>query len=117
MKLRSYCFSLIIIINIIMLGVNASNKTDYASIYMNLSKACVFIGKHKEGEKWLECAIAALESTKNYELRNSMQLNRNKKEGGGVVEEGKRTRSLDLFLRHRRGEIEGEVCIYIYIYI
>lgn len=89
-------------------GVNTSNKTDYASIYMNLSKACVFIGKHREGEKWLECAIAALESTKNYELRNSMQLNRNKKEGG-VVEEGKRTRSLDLFLRHRRSEIEGEV--------
>ena len=64
----------------------------------------------------MKCAEAALEGSKNSQLRNSMQQNRENqnqigKDGnnGNGKDNGKRTRSVDLFLRHKRAEIETEL--------
>lgn len=73
----------------------------------------MFTGRHSESEKWVECAVAALGASKSSLLRNSMQLNRESSkqnsQESGEDREGKRSRSIDLFLRHRRAEIEYEL--------
>lgn len=80
---------------------------------MNLSKGCLFLGKIIDADKWLGCAIAALEGSKSSQLRKSMQKNREDQSQNGIDENGekggKRSRSIDLFLRHKRAEIESEV--------
>ena len=102
-------------------GANASSKnnstTDCASIYVNLARTCIFTGQHSEAEKWVACATAALEASASSLLRNSMQQNRENQNqiGNGNAKDGKdgkSSRSVDLFLRHRRAEIESELeCI------
>lgn len=89
------------------------NTSDFASTYVNLSKASLFVGMIIDAEKWLGCAVAALEGSKSSQLRKSMQKNRedhsqNAADGSGD-KGGKRSRSIDLFLRHKRAEIESEV--------
>ena len=94
-----------------------NSTTDCAIIYVNLSKVYLFTGRYREAEKWIECAIAALEASKNSQLRNSMQQNRENQtnlskengKGSNGKDNSKRTRSIDLFLRHKRAEIETEV--------
>jgi tRNA G46 methylase TrmB len=93
--------------------MKTNNTTDFASMYANLSKACLFTGKCAEAQKWLDCALTALESSKSSQLRNSMQQNRENESRKSNNEDGlkdaKRSKSIDLFLRHRRAEIESEV--------
>ena len=93
--------------------LKTSNTTDFASMYANLSKACLFTGKCEEAQKWLDCALTALEGSKSSQLRNSMQQNRENESRKNNNEDGlkdaKRSKSIDLFLRHRRAEIESEV--------
>lgn len=93
--------------------MKTNNTTDFASMYANLSKACLFTGKCEEAQKWLDCALTALESSKSSQLRNSMQQNRENESRKNNNEDGlkdaKRSKSIDLFLRHRRAEIESEV--------
>ena len=104
----------------------SNSTTDYATIYVNLAKSYLFTGRNKEAEKWIKCAIAALEGSKNSQLRNSMQQNRENQHDFGKdngnskngKDSGKRTRSIDLFLRHKRAELETEVesineCLYV----
>jgi hypothetical protein len=65
------------------------------------------------------CAKVALEKSKTFQLRNAMQQNRQKltesdvKAGGPSYilekDDGKRSRSIDLFLRHQRAEMESAV--------
>ena len=93
--------------------MKTNNTTDYASMYANLSKACLFTGNCEEAQKFLNCALTALESSKSSQLRNSMQQNREnesrKKNNEDGLKDNKRSRAIDLFLRHRRAEIESEV--------
>ena len=93
--------------------MKTNNTTDYASMYANLSKACLFTGKCEEAQKFLNCALTALESSKSSQLRNSMQQNREnenrKKNNEDGLKDNKRSKAIDLFLRHRRAEIESEV--------
>lgn len=93
--------------------MKTNNTTDYASMYANLSKACLFTGKCEEAQKFLNCALTALESSKSSQLRNSMQQNREnesrKRNNEDGLKDNKRSKAIDLFLRHRRAEIESEV--------
>lgn len=91
---------------IVLGGAVSHGQTDFSSIYVNLSKACLFTGRHGEAAKWLGCAVAALERTKSSQLRASMEQNRS---GATSDKEGKRSKSINLFLSHRRAEIESEV--------
>jgi pentatricopeptide repeat protein len=94
-------------------GIKTNDTSDFASTYVNLSKASLFLGMIIDAEKWLGCAVAALEGSKSSQLRKSMQKNREDQNqigtDGSGDKGGKRSRSIDLFLRHKRAEIESEV--------
>ena len=91
-------------------GVSTIENT---AIYITLATMDTLWGGHYKARKWADLAADSLKRTENSELKESMmkrfQTGESAGSGGGKGKDEQDSRSVALFLRHRRTELEAQL--------
>jgi tRNA G46 methylase TrmB len=87
-------------------AAGGADVIENAAIYLCLAKAYALCGSLSHAKKWLQLASSAVKVTQNATLKDNM---RKRFQGDAAPKETAASKSVALFLSHRRAEIQNEV--------